>query len=87
MEEATELFGLQQNLIARLTARATLMPAGGPSRISTSAGEPRPPSTPSLPALSDDHLALGLVVLGAGAGLLAAILKRSGGPLPTASRS
>ncbi len=71
MEEATELFGILQDALATLSAARAVPPPRAGTRPTRSAGPPRPY------AISDDDLGLGLVAFGAGAGLLAAILKRS----------
>ena len=81
MEEATELFGILQDTLARTIARQ-------PSPGSAPMPPPRPPegttpSGPAVPAITDETLALSLIALGAGAGLVSAILKRHAeGPKP-----
>jgi hypothetical protein len=73
MEEATELFQIQQQLI-----QGMLPPAGTPAPTSPAA--PAPPSAPGSGLslrLSDDTVGVGLVALGAAAGLLAAMLARA----------
>jgi hypothetical protein len=89
MEEATELFGIQQGLLQRSEAgRQALMAA---SRNRGMAGTTTPvPSAPTGPGVvvsgSDDTLLFGLLALGAGAGLIAALTKRiqdAGGPPPS----
>jgi hypothetical protein len=88
MEEATELFGILQGALS-----AALVPPS-PARESV-AGARAAPSGPTAPAapggttvlsLTDEDLGIGLIALGAGAGLLAAILKRAAegpkGPTP-----
>jgi hypothetical protein len=75
MEEATELFTVMQGMLRQSeVARAALM------RL-----PPPPPTTPSTKAQpvvkpptgnADDFLLLGLLGMGAGAGLLAALTKR-----------
>jgi hypothetical protein len=72
MEEATELFNLQQQMLASaLAARGSVPPPPpGPAPAGTAA--PAPSVT-----FNEDSLAFGLLALGAGAGVLAAILKRS----------
>lgn len=75
MEEATDLFEIQAAMLRRA-------PPPPPSDSSDS-GSPPPPSAPATAALSvglppvDDALWLTLLTLGAGAGVLAAILKRA----------
>jgi hypothetical protein len=86
MEEATELFALQQTLIARASVM-NVAPSPPPvdSQDSTVPEPPARTSTaPSSLAISDETLTLTLLAMGAGAGLLAAILKRAqDGPKPT----
>ncbi len=76
MNEATELFELQQTTLASALARAQTVPSpppeGAPPASSTT---PAPPAS-LLPA-ADDAFWMGLLAMGAGAGLLAAVLKRS----------
>jgi hypothetical protein len=73
MEEATELFQIQQQLI-----QGMLPPAGTAAAPSQAA-----PAQPSAPGsglnlrLSDDTVGVGLIALGAAAGLLAAMLARA----------
>lgn len=89
MEEATELFALMQTMIARATEAARVAafrapapaaapppPAGGPALA------PRTP--PAVAGSSDDFLIVGLLAMGAGAGLLAALSKRIGDATPPA---
>jgi hypothetical protein len=74
MEEATELFALQQGMIRS---------AAGRSRAYAPPGQaPRAPTAPTgtepvALGMTDDGLALSFLVLGAGAGLFAALLKRA----------
>ena len=82
MEEATELFSLMQAMIARaneVARAAALRPA---SVIAAAGGPPPPPPAraPAAPGSSDDFLLVGLLAMGAGAGLLAALAKRLGDP-------
>ena len=86
MEEATELFGMMQGMLrtsesARLAAVAQA--AGAP--IAPTAKR-HPPAAPRAAAAGGDELLLGgLLVMGAGAGLLAAMAKRiAEGPAATA---
>ena len=77
MEEATELFTIMQGMIqASEAARLALMRAPRPP---TAAGHappaPRAPATPGGSS-TDDLLLIGLLAMGAGAGLLAAMTKR-----------
>jgi hypothetical protein len=88
MEEATELFGIQQAMLQRSEAgRQALMAAsrnrgmaGGATTLTTS-----PTPTPTVVVGgSDDMLLFGLLAMGAGAGLVAALAKRiQDGTLPT----
>jgi hypothetical protein len=78
MEEASELFGLMQDSLAtaaQAVRQATLAP---PPRGGGRTMTPPPPGVTPIPIpMRDEDVALGLLALGAGAGLLAAILKRS----------
>jgi hypothetical protein len=81
MEEATELFGLQQAALSRSEAArlAALAQASATSRasLSTPPPLPPPPSTPGMAAGgSDDFLIVALLAMGAGAGLLAAMTRK-----------
>jgi hypothetical protein len=90
MEEATELFGIMQGLLrtseaarlaalARVTAAAPPPPAVGP----TPSGRMGAPSAPPATTPGDDLFLVGLLTMGAGAGLLAAMARRlSEGPAP-----
>ncbi|HKV89927.1 MAG TPA: hypothetical protein VJQ43_01885 [Thermoplasmata archaeon] len=84
MEEATELFALQQTMIAH--ASVPDRPSSPPEDSPT---EPPPPSAPgpggmAPGAFSDENIAMGLLAMGAGAGLLAAVVKRAQeGPKPS----
>jgi hypothetical protein len=77
MEEATELFALQRQQVRALQNRVNAI-------VSQAAPPPPPPGVPpapgaasaAAPSLSGDYLAEGLLFLGIGAGLLAALLKR-----------
>ena len=77
MNEATELFELQQSTLSAALARVQGMPAATPP---TSA-PPTPSSSPGTPSPSpssvDDAFWMGLLAAGAGAGLIAAVLKRA----------
>ncbi|MGI0132926.1 MAG: hypothetical protein ACREDK_07560 [Thermoplasmata archaeon] len=82
MEEATELFAIQQQMIRRAP------PPAPTDDSATSSTTPTPPApspadlTVGMPSV-DDALWMTLLTLGAGAGVLAAILKRArDGPLP-----
>ncbi len=79
MEEATELFGLMQSLLrtseqGRLALqRAAMAGAPPPPDVPASGARPRaPPASGS----GDDLFLVGLLAMGAGAGLLAAMTKR-----------
>lgn len=97
MNEATELFELQQSTLASALARSQM--AGSLPAPPTAARPTAPPAGGStgIPSLAtDDAFWMGLLAVGAGAGLLAAVLKRtrdSGGtgeakpPASSASRS
>ncbi|MCI4332652.1 MAG: hypothetical protein L3K01_02815 [Thermoplasmata archaeon] len=87
MEEATELFALQQTMIARASVVnvAAAPPPPPPTDDSTVAAPPprTVPSSGSLP-INDETVTLALLGMGVGAGLLAAVLKRArDGPKPT----
>jgi hypothetical protein len=79
MEEATELFNLMQVSLARSeSARLAAMAA-----VSSSSGAaltrippPPPPSGGATASGSDDFLLVGLLAMGVGAGLMAALTKR-----------
>lgn len=80
MDEATELFDLQQSTLSALSTR--IRPSASGSGASAA-----PPPTASAPAgpgagtpPTDDAFWMGLLAAGAGAGLLAAILKRNREP-------
>jgi hypothetical protein len=86
MEEATELFGLMQGMLQRSeTSRQALM-AASRSRGLTGSTAPTTapaPRTPPVPGGSDEMLLFGLIAMGAGAGLVAALTKRiQDGALP-----
>jgi hypothetical protein len=94
MEEATELFGIMQGMLQRSEAgRQALMAASrvrGQSGATTLTAAPVP-RTPAGMGSSDDMLLFGLLAMGAGAGLVAALAKRiqDGAlvPPPPASKS
>jgi len=81
MEEATELFGLMQGMLrnselARIAAlRASAASPGAPPPVAL-----RTPAGAAPPPASDDLLLVGLLAMGAGAGLLAAMAKRLSSP-------
>lgn len=86
MEEATELFALQQTMLARATAAAdaAVAPPPPPSEDSTVATPPpRTQVTGTNVPINDETVTLALLGMGVGAGLLAAVLKRArDGPKP-----
>jgi hypothetical protein len=81
MEEATELFTMMQAMLARAneTARAFATRAPGTPSVPV-APVPEAPRLATGPSSSDDLLLVGLLAMGAGAGLLAALSKRIGEP-------
>lgn len=86
MEEATELFSLQQQMVRDALSRVPPPASGTASPTPSSAGGG--PGLSTLPPMSDEGLAWSLLAIGTGAGILAAILKRAqGGPAPTPRRS
>jgi hypothetical protein len=89
MEEATELFALQQGLIrAAYQGRSgTSAPAPPPPPTGSSSIPPAGGTGATGPGISglfgtDDALLLGLLALGAGAGLMAALGKHMRGEPP-----
>jgi len=77
MEEATELFTIMQGMIqAGELARAALMRVPPPPSAVAPSIVPPPPPTGPVTAGGDDLLLVGLLAMGAGAGLLAAMTKR-----------
>lgn len=101
MEEATELFGIMQGMLREsLAVRARLEgartrgapPAPAPAPSSAPATPPPAPASRGTPP-ADDLLLLGLLALGAGAGLGAAFARRLGqsrapeGALPSVASS
>ncbi len=81
MEEATELFGLMQERI-RLAEAARMRPVPAPE-AKPARRAPAAPGTGAVP-LSDEMLLAGVLAMGAGTGLLAAIAKRMGEGAPAA---
>ncbi|MCI4326976.1 MAG: hypothetical protein L3K16_05000 [Thermoplasmata archaeon] len=85
MEEATELFAIQQTMISRASVMNQVPPPPPPPDVDANA----PPAVPSNPStggslFSDENLAMTLLAMGVGAGLLAAVVKRAReGPKPT----
>jgi hypothetical protein len=91
MEEAAELFAIMQGMLQTSeAARLALMRA---SRQPVTTGHVAPPPRPPPPpggGSSDDLLLVGLLAMGAGAGLLAAMTKRiqeATTPAPSAPNS
>ncbi|MCI4373298.1 MAG: hypothetical protein L3K02_06630 [Thermoplasmata archaeon] len=90
MEEATELFGLMQGMLQRSEAGRQALMAASRTRGMTGASTPSAtpaPRTPTAMGSSDDMLLFGLLAMGAGAGLVAALAKRiqDGPPTPPPS--
>ncbi len=90
MEEATELFAIQRQQVSLLIARTNALAAAA-ATPSFAPRMPRPVARPTLPppgvpvAIENlDPWGEGLLFLALGAGLLAALMKRSQGPAPTA---
>jgi hypothetical protein len=79
MEEATELFSLQQQMIAGALAAARSASASAAAAGAAPGSPPStaPAGTPAPVAFNDEGLALSLLAMGAGAGVLAAVLKRA----------
>ncbi len=75
MEEATELFGLMNAMLR--ASEAARLAQGAPPAAETKPHVPHRPSPPgpTVPA-PDDLIVAGILAMGAGAGLLAAITKR-----------
>ena len=77
MEEATELFTIMQSMIqSSEAARAAMLRIPPPPSAVAPPPPPAPPTPPGLPMSGDDMLLVGLIGMGAGAGLLAAMTKR-----------
>jgi len=77
MEEATELFAIMQEMLAASeAARLALLRTPPSARAGVSPQVPAVPRPPSAPSGGDDLLLVGLLAMGAGAGLLAAMTKR-----------
>lgn len=73
MEEATELFSLQQQMLASLAAARSAAPSTAGAAVPRVAG----PAPSEAIAFTDEGLMLGLLAMGAGAGILAAVMKRA----------
>jgi hypothetical protein len=84
MEEATELFTLMQGMIARANELARAAAYRAPSAPGPTAGLAPPPPRGAAPSSADDLLLVGILAMGAGAGLLAALSRRMGDPTPPA---
>lgn len=88
MEEATELFALMQGML-RTSENARLALARTPPPTLAAPAPERPP-TPVVAATptggSDDFFLLGILAMGAGAGLLAALARRMQEPGPARER-
>jgi len=76
MEEATELFALMQAMLraSELAARRAVVVPAGQGAPMTPAGARR--GAPAAPSAPDDMFLVGLLAMGAGAGLLAAMARR-----------
>ena len=87
MEEATELFNLMQSMLqSSEAARAALVRAVPPPPVAGVPGAvPRVAAGPAGPSAGDDLLLVGLLAMGAGAGLLAAMTKRIQDATPPAA--
>ena len=71
MEEATELFAIQQSMIRSASRPSASPPApGGPGAT------PAPTTAGGIAMVSDEGLALALLAVGTASGVLAAVLKR-----------
>lgn len=87
MEEATELFTLMQGMLARANELARVSAYRSPTPPPPAGAGPAVPPPPRMitPSSSaDDFLLVGILAMGAGAGLLAALSKRMGDPSPPA---
>jgi hypothetical protein len=77
MEEAAELFALMQGMIQTSEAARLALMRMPPLARATPGSLAPPPRAPAAPGGgSDDLLLIGLLAMGAGAGLLAAMTKR-----------
>jgi len=83
MEEATELFELMQTML-RMSEAARLAATRTPAASLAPTAPPRLTTAPAAPSSSSDDLfLLGLITMGAGAGLMTAVARRlTEGPLP-----
>lgn len=90
MEEATELFTVMQAMLARANELARMAalrapsapPTPSPSSAAPAFAPPPPPRAAPASGGTDDLLLVGLLAMGAGAGLLAALSKRIGDTSP-----
>jgi hypothetical protein len=88
MEEATELFSIQQGMIRAASRSSASAQAAAASAGAPGAAPPASGSIAGLSPMSDEGLALALLAFGTGAGVLAAILKRNrDGPAPERPRA
>ncbi len=78
MEEATELFGIMQGMLrtSELARQAAQRAASAMSAIPEKAAPAPSPSPVPAPAGGDDLFLVGLLAMGAGAGLLAAMTRK-----------
>jgi hypothetical protein len=77
MEEATELFGIMQGMLRQGEAARQALMRMPPSSPALGLRERPPAPAPAAPSTaSDDFFLLGILAMGAGAGLLAAMTKR-----------
>ncbi|HEY1197372.1 MAG TPA: hypothetical protein VGG32_01420 [Thermoplasmata archaeon] len=77
MEEASELFTIMQGMIQMSEAARLALMRAAPASHATAGHIAPPPRPPPPPGGSiDDLLLIGLLAMGAGAGLLAAMTKR-----------
>ena len=87
MEEATELFTIMQSMIQTSEAARAAMVRAVPAPPVSGLATVRPPTAPAAPSSGDDLLLVGLLAMGAGAGLLAAMTKRIQDATPPAAAS
>ena len=77
MEEATELYALMDGMLrASEAARIALMRAPPPPTVERAAAPLAPKPPPPAASAGEDFFLLGILAMGAGAGLLAAMTKR-----------
>ncbi len=79
MEEATELFGIMQSMLRESQQARKRLEQAKPVSAAATPSAPAMPSTARGP-VSDDTMLLGLLALGATAGLGAAFAKRLSAP-------